>query len=110
DNDGLLDGRQHNTYDIEFYGPNPLCGIHYLAGLRAVEELAKVMGEPELAARCRAEFERGSARLDEVLWNGEYYVQRLDDINEHKYQHATGCLSDQLLAQLHARMLGLGDL
>jgi non-lysosomal glucosylceramidase len=110
DNDGLLDGRQHNTYDIEFYGPNPLCGIHYLAGLRAVEELAKVMGEPELAARCRAEFERGSPRLDEVLWNGEYYVQRLDDINEHKYQHATGCLSDQLLAQLHARALGLGDL
>ena len=110
DSDGVLDGRQHNTYDIEFYGPNPLCGIHYLAGLRAVEELAGVMDEPDVVRRCRAEFERGSGRLDELLWNGEYYVQRLQDIDEHKYQHATGCLSDQLLAQLHARALGLGDL
>jgi hypothetical protein len=31
-NDGVPDGRQHNTYDIEFYGENPLCGIYYLAG------------------------------------------------------------------------------
>jgi len=22
--DGVLDGVQHNTYDVEFYGPNPL--------------------------------------------------------------------------------------
>ena len=59
DGDGVLDGRQHNTYDIEFYGPNPLCSIYYLAGLRAVEELAQVMGEPEFAQKCRALFEAG---------------------------------------------------
>jgi non-lysosomal glucosylceramidase len=110
DRDGVLDGRQHNTYDIEFYGPNPLCGIYYLAGLRAVEELARVMGEPDLAERCRATFARGSQRLDELLWNGEYYIQRLDDVDSYKYQHGAGCLSDQLLGQLHARILGLGDL
>ena len=110
DGDGLLDGRQHNTYDIEFYGPNPLTGIYYLAALRAVEELAGVMDEPELARRCREVFDRGSRRLDELLWNGEYFVQQLDDINAHNYQHGLGCLSDQLLGQLHADILGLGAL
>ena len=110
DGDGVLDGKQHNTYDIEFYGPNPLSSVYYLAALRAVEEMARIMGEPELAQRSRALFERGSKRLDELLWNGEYYIQRLDDVDAHKYQHGQGCLSDQLLGQLHARALGLGDL
>jgi uncharacterized protein (DUF608 family) len=109
DGDGVLDGRQHNTYDIEFYGPNPLSSIYYLAALRAVEELAGVMDEPELGQKCREVFERGSRRLHELLWNGEYFVQRIDDVNAHKYQHGFGCLSDQLLGQLHARILGLGD-
>jgi uncharacterized protein (DUF608 family) len=110
DQDGVLDGKQHNTYDIEFYGPNPLSGIYYLAALRAVEELAKAMNEADLAARCRSVFEKGSRRLDELLWNGEFFVQRLDDVDAYKYQHGIGCLSDQLLGQLHAQVLGLGDL
>jgi non-lysosomal glucosylceramidase len=110
DQDGVLDGKQHNTYDIEFYGPNPLSGIYYLAALRAVEELAKVMGEDELAERCRTVFTAGSGRLDDWLWNGNYYIQKLDDVDAYKYQHGIGCLSDQLLGQLHAHVLGLGDL
>ncbi len=110
DGDGVLDGRQHNTYDIEFYGPNPLSNIYYLAGLRAVETLAGVMNEPEVAAETRAQFERSSKTMDELLWNGEFYIQQLDDVNAYKYQHGLGCLSDQLLGQLHARVLGLGDL
>ena len=45
-----------------------------------------------------------------MLWNGGYYIQKLDDVDAHKYQHGEGCLSDQLLGQLHASLLGLGDL
>ncbi len=110
DGDGVPDGKQHNTYDIEFYGPNPLCTIYYLAALRAVEELAKIMGEPELAPRCRAAFEKASQKFEQVSWNGEFYIQVIEDVNAYKYQHGVGCLSDQLLGQLHARALGLGDL
>ncbi|MGI8587396.1 MAG: GH116 family glycosyl-hydrolase [Chloroflexia bacterium] len=110
DRDHVLDGRQHNTYDIEFYGPNPLSQIYYLAALRAVEELAGVMGEPDLARRAHEAFDLGSRRADEMMWNGEYFVQRLEDIDAHKYQHGDGCLSDQLLGQMQARTLGLGDL
>lgn len=110
DQDGVPEGRQHNTYDIELYGPNPLGGIYYLAGLRAVEELARAQGETELAERCRAAFELGSRNLDALLWNGEYFEQHIADVDAHKYQHGAGILSDQLLGQLHARALGLGDL
>ena len=110
DNDHVLDGRQHNTYDIEFYGPNPLSSIYYLAALRAVEEMAHVMNESDFATHCHQAFEQGSQNLDAMLWNGEYYIQKLEDVDAYKYQHGTGCLSDQLLGQLHARILGLGDL
>ena len=110
DGDGVPDGRQHNTYDIEFHGPNPLSAIYYLAGLRAFEELARVMGDEAVAAEARALFERASPRTDELLWDGEYYVQRIEDVDAHRYQHGLGCLADQLLGQLHARLLGLGDL
>ena len=110
DNDHVLDAVQHNTYDIEFHGPNPLSSIYYLAALRAVEEMARAMGEDELSARCRVAFQTGSANLDDLLWNGGYYIQKLDALNAQKYQHGEGCLSDQLLGQLHASLLGLGDL
>ncbi len=110
DNDHVLDAVQHNTYDIEFHGPNPLSSIYYLAAVRAVEEMARALGEGELSARCRQAFETGSANLDDMLWNGDYYIQKLDDENAVKYQHGEGCLSDQLLGQLHASLLGLGNL
>ena len=35
DQDGLVDGDMHNTYDINFQGPNPLTQFFYLAALRA---------------------------------------------------------------------------
>jgi len=110
DNDHVLDARQHNTYDIEFYGQNPLSSIYYLAALRAVEEMATLFDEPTIATNCRNAFEAGSQTLDKMLWNGEYYIQKLDDVNAYHYQHGEGCLSDQLLGQLHAQILGLGDL
>ena len=110
DGDGVLDGRQHNTYDIEFYGPNPLSMSYYLAALRAAEEMAKALGEEDIAQTYRAAFETGSSKTDALLFNGEYYRQGLEDVNAHMYQHGEGCLSDQLLGQLHARILNLDDL
>ena len=67
DGDFVLDGKQHNTYDIEFYGPNPLSNIYYLAALRAVEEMAKALGEPDIARRCRQAFEAGTSKFDALL-------------------------------------------
>jgi non-lysosomal glucosylceramidase len=110
DQDFILDGKQHNTYDIEFYGPNPLSSIYFLAALRAVSAMAAELGEPALADRCQKAFEVSSQKLDALLWNGEYFIQKIDDVDAYKYQHGLGCLTDQLLGQLHAHALGLGDL
>ncbi|ACZ41133.1 protein of unknown function DUF608 [Thermobaculum terrenum ATCC BAA-798] len=109
DQDFILEGRQHNTYDIEFYGPNPLTGILFLGALRAAEEMAKYLGSESASSYAQA-FEASSKKLDQLLWNGEYYIQKLDDPNEHRYQHASGCLSDQLFGQTLASLTGLGYL
>jgi non-lysosomal glucosylceramidase len=110
DGDGVLDGEQHNTYDIEFWGPNPLSGVMFLGALRAAEEIGRRLGDLDEAARFREVYDRGSARLDDMLWNGEFYIQKLDDVDSHPYQHGIGCLSDQLLGQLLAHVAQLGHL
>jgi uncharacterized protein (DUF608 family) len=127
DRDGVMEGEQHNTYDIEFYGPNTMCGTLYLAALRAAAAMATQLGEPAKAQECERLFERGSRAYDERLWNGEYYVQEVlpptgpaeglgegtqsvQASGELRYQHGPGCLSDQLLGQWFARVVGLGDL
>ena len=109
--DGLMEGEQHNTFDINFYGPNPLCEFWYLGALRAGEEMAQAMGEPEFAAQCRKLYESGRTLTEQKLFNGEYYWQIVpEDKCGVVYQLGKGCLSDQLLGQMAAHILGLGDL
>ena len=78
DKDGVMEGCQHNTYDIEFYGPNTMMGAMYLGALRACEEIAKHFGEAEKAEEYRAIYESGRAKMDEELWNGDYYIQKVE--------------------------------
>ena len=110
DGDGLLEGEQHTTYDIQFLGPNPLGSIYYLAALKAVAALAAALDEPDLAGQCRWTADRAEEQIEARLWNGEYYVQRLAELDAQPHQLGEGCLSDQLLGQLYARVLGLSDL
>jgi non-lysosomal glucosylceramidase len=128
DRDGVLEGPQHNTYDIEFYGPNPLCGIYYLGALRAAEEMARAVGDDETRAEVRRLFDAGSAWIDANLFNGEYYIQQIrgrpantiraellstmgsDDTVAPEYQMGDGCLVDQLVGQYQAEVSGLGPL
>ena len=126
--DGVLEGVQHNTYDVEFYGPNPLCGIYYLGALRAGEEMARAAGDDASARTYRDLFDRGSRWLDANLFNGEYYVQKVRgfkpgeiapnlrsdmgsaDTEVPLYQVGAGCLIDQLVGQYVADAGGLGPL
>jgi non-lysosomal glucosylceramidase len=84
DKDGVLEGVQHNTYDVEFYGPNPQCGIFYLGALRAGEEMARAVGDTASAAEYRAVFERGSKWIDANLFNGEFYIQQIRGLPKDK--------------------------
>jgi len=108
DRDGVPDGPQWNTYDLNFYGHNTYVGGLYLAALRAAEEMAKIMEETELAKEYRRVYERGREALDRELWNGEYYVQSYDAERHQEMQYGDGCLSDQVFGQWWAHVLDLG--
>ena len=110
DGDGVPDARQHNTYDIEFYGPNPLCAVMMLGATRAVEEMARELGDDARVREMQALFPKARQNFEKLCWQGEYYVQRLDDVDKYPYQFGVGCLSDQLLGQTIASISGLGDL
>lgn len=111
DRDGVMEDEQHNTYDIEFYGPNSMMGAFYLGALLAASRMARHLGDPA-ADSYQALYESGSRKLDPLLWNGEYYVQKVDETKEKaaRYQYGEGCLSDQLLGQWFAELVGLGKL
>jgi uncharacterized protein (DUF608 family) len=134
DHRGGLFEPHHNTYDIEFWGPDGMCTSIYLGALSACKQMAFAVGQPEdskfygeLADRC-ARF------MDEQLFNGEYYqqkVQYLDlrnssfaqmvaKVNDQgtemerllkregpKYQYGGGCLSDVVIGAWMARMYGI---
>ncbi len=112
DRDGLMEGEQHNTYDIEFYGPNSMMGSLYLGALAAAARMARHLGETAVAEQYEMLRKNGAGKLDQELWNGDYYVQRVDERPEKaaKYQYGEGCLSDQLLGQWFAEVTGLGHL
>jgi len=129
DQDGVMEGCQHNTMDVEYFGPNPQMQGWYLGALRAGEEIADALGERDFAERCRALFESGSRWTDAHLFNGEYYEHHIVPIEdagtiarglrqEHtvrdsahpSLQLGKGVLIDQLVGQYAARLAGLGSL
>ncbi|MBD3265580.1 hypothetical protein GF373_02835, partial [bacterium] len=128
DKDGVMEGCQHNTMDVEYYGPNPQMGIWYLGALRAGEEMARHLGETAFADTCEQLFQHGSHWIDENLFNGEYYIHKVQPLpkesiaeglvigmgagnfKEPEFQLADGCLIDQLVGQFMAHVCGLGYL
>ncbi len=128
DQDGVMEGVQHNTMDVEYYGPNPQMTIWYLGALRAMEEMANYMKDKEMATKCRLLFEKGSQWTDENLFNGEYYIHKIiipkkedipkeqlvgmgaSDYGNPDYQLGEGCLVDQLVGQYLSHVCGLGYL
>lgn len=108
--DGLIENSQHNTYDINFFGPNTFVGSLYLAALRAGEEMASIVGDTDFARRLRTIFRAGSSASFTQLFNGEYFIQRVDLAEHPQFQYGQGCLSDQLFGQGWANQLGLGYL
>ncbi len=42
------------------------------------------------------------------FFNGEYYIQEMEDVDAYRYQYGQGCLTDQLLGQFMAQTAGLG--
>lgn len=108
DGDGVIDGKQHVTYDIEFYGPNTMTNTIYLGAIKGVAEMAEHLGKEEIAEKYRNLYKKAAPMIDDKLFNGEYYIQELEDVDAYRYQYGKGCLTDQLLGQFMAQAAGLG--
>jgi non-lysosomal glucosylceramidase len=108
--DGLIEGRQHQTYDQDYYGANTFVGALYLGALRAAEMMASELGDRQFAQHCRKIFNAGRERSMQKLFNGEYFIQTVDLKKHPDWQYAEGCLADQLFGQGWAHQVGLGYL
>ncbi len=121
--DGVMEGIQHNTMDVNYFGPNPQMGLWYLGALRAGEEMARFMKDKAFEKKCHTLYEKGSMWIDNNLFNGEYYEQKVTDPTTFEYldlekypeqapdyQLYKGCLVDQLVGQYMAHICGLGYL
>jgi non-lysosomal glucosylceramidase len=129
DKDGVMEGCQHNTMDVEYYGPNAQMEIWYLGALSAAERMATHQKDLEFAATCRHLREEGRAWTDAHLFNGRYYIQVVQppmessrvapslivgmgttDFKNPDYQLGKACLVDQLVGQYLAHVCNLGYL
>jgi uncharacterized protein (DUF608 family) len=106
--DGIIDVTQHNTYDINFEGPNTFVGALYLASLLAGARMAELIGEKDGAARYRALAARGREFSEKRLFRDGYFVQQIPEDASTRFQYGDGCLTDQLFGQNWARCVGLG--
>ncbi len=133
---GIPEEPHHNTYDIEFWGPNGMCTSFYLGALNAIIEMGNVAGDD--ISEYKNLYEKGKALLETDLYNGEYFIQRIvveglearDPVEGSKvginmnyseeavallqkegpkYQYGNGCLSDGILGAWIGKMSGLND-
>lgn len=127
--DGVLEGRQHHTLDMELFGPSSWLEGMYLVALKAAAEMANFLGDTEKEEEYRQLFEKGYKWTKENLFNDRYFVQKIDisnkeiidrfeatgdywndEIKQIKYQICEGSSIDQMLGQWHADILGLGQI
>jgi len=131
---GTVEEPHHNTYDIEYWGPDGHCTSFYLGALAAAIRMGKALGDD--VTRYAQLLEKGRAFIETELYNGEYFYQKIETeglqakfhpidassngkgyadivklLNEQgpKYQYGTGCLSDGVLGFWLARSCGIDE-
>jgi uncharacterized protein (DUF608 family) len=134
DRKGILEEPHHNTYDVEFWGPDGMCTSFYLEALNAAIRMGTVVGED--VSGYRELLSRGKRYMESELWDGEYFFQKvqwqglkagspLEVKSFHngyspeamellktegpKYQYGQGCLSDGVIGSWLAEMCGLAS-
>jgi uncharacterized protein (DUF608 family) len=130
--DGLVEEPHHNTYDIEFWGPDGMCSSFYLGALQAAVAMATALNED--TAIYAGLLAKGKAAVESELFNGEYFIQRIqwtglraknpmekaagNDSPEAaalfqkegpKYQYGSGCLADGVLGAWMELVCGVGQ-
>jgi uncharacterized protein (DUF608 family) len=133
---GYLEEPHHNTYDIEFWGPDGMCTSFYLGALTAFIDMSKAAGSP--SEEYENLLKKGKAFMETDLYDGEYFIQKvvweglkapspvevaktslnigysaeaLELMKKEgpKYQYGKGCLSDGVLGMWMASVCGLDE-
>ncbi len=131
---GALEEPHHNTYDIEFWGPDGMCTSFYAGALQAFVLMSKTTGED--AGRYETLLAKSKNYMETKLYNGEYFIQdiRWKDLQAEdptkvkslgsdyspealallekegpKYQYGTGCLSDGVLGSWMSLVCGMPE-
>jgi len=132
---GFLEEPHHNTYDIEFWGPDGMCTSIYLGAIKAMEEMALALGEE--SETYNQLLQKGIAYMENDLYNGAYFYQltrwtglqtpppdteasswninyseeaiQLLQKEGPKYQYGTGCLSDGIIGAWFGAAGGLPE-
>lgn len=132
--EGVLREPHHNTYDIEFWGPDVMCSSFYLGALKAAVAMGEEVGGN--VSLYRELITKGEKFVNEKLFNGEYFYQTIQTeglqagsplevksfhknytpealellkTEGPKYQYGTGCLSDGVLGSWLAEVAGVGQ-
>lgn len=126
DMDGVMEGRQHHTLDMELFGPSSWLEGFYLLALDCGARIAEHLGDERRRLLYTRLYEQGRAWTNERLFNGKYFFHSVDlsdrslvdsfdaapkywngEAGEIKYQVAEGCIIDQMLADWHAALIGV---
>jgi uncharacterized protein (DUF608 family) len=134
DHRGALIEPHHNTYDIEFWGPDGMCTSIYLGALSAMAQMATATGETADATKYGELAQLSAKFMDETLFNGDYFQQMVEfqDLHDQsfaqsiahvdekssemqqllkhegpKYQYGSGCLSDGVIGAWMASLYGI---
>jgi uncharacterized protein (DUF608 family) len=133
---GIPEEPHHNTYDIEFWGPDGMTTSFYLGALEAIVKMGDYLHEN--TDIYRELYAKGKSFMESQLYNGQYFIQKiqwtglsapdpvvasqqslhggysleaLDLLQKEgpKYQYGQGCLSDGVLGDWLARVCGLPE-
>ena len=131
---GVTEEPHHNTYDIEFWGPDGMCTSFYLGALTSFIRMGEFLKED--VTKYRTLLEAGKKFMQDSLFDGEYFYQRIkwQGLNAPnplelskgswnsnyspealtllqkegpKYQYGKGCLSDGVLGFWLAGVSGM---
>ena len=131
---GALEEPHHNTYDIEFWGPDGMCTSFYIGALQAIVLMGKALNED--VSSYETLMAKSKTYLETKLYDGEYFIHdiRWKDLDAPdpskaqsfhssyskeaieilekegpKYQYGKGCLSDGVLGSWLSLVCGMPE-
>lgn len=124
----------HNTYDIEFWGPDGMCTSFYAGALNSIIEIGHYLNED--VTKYEHLLKKAQDYMETNLWNGEYFFQNIQweglktpdptkaqsfqssyseearkilEKEGPKYQYGNGCLSDGIIGCWMSLVCGLDE-